>query len=284
MILLTFITKSEQLDNYINSGKIIYPEGFLTKRQERASCSSYLWKKTGDALLSVEKNITKNLHEVDGIIIFCDNSLYEEISGKIGYTVLVSKLGDYNQFLDGSVKTKQYLEDRITVALKVYFWMRESFNNGFGELLRLPIRNFNDNDFKKTCIKISQLLSSDTVFENLEDINKLLSMLKNKIRKPKKRPHTSTKFYVDEKKYYFEYGKEKHAQHETDPQKGHDHFCDFSARFRFSIKIEERKHFNVCKDDRENSSIQGTFENCHGEDTLISKRTHINMFSNDYIA
>ncbi|MHA0989016.1 hypothetical protein [Enterobacter ludwigii] len=284
MILLTFVTKSDLLNKYINSGKKIYPVDFLKKRAEDAFCTSHLWKKSGDALQTLEKEVINHVDNIDGLIIFCDNSLYEEISGKVGYSAFVSKLGDYSQHLDGSVKTKQYLEDKITTALKVFFWMRESFKNGFGELIRLPVRNFNDSDFKKTCGKISLLLSNNSLPNALEEMNQLLSMLKNKIRKPKKRPHTSTKFYVDEKRYYFEYGKELHAQHETDSKKGHDHFCDLSAKFRFSIKLEERKHFNVCKDDKENSSIQGTFENCHGVDIVISKRTHINMFSNDYIA
>lgn len=109
-------------------------------------------------------------------------------------------------------------------------------------------------------------------------------MLKTKTRKPKRRPHTSKKFYVDEKRYFFEYGKENHAQHETDIKKGHDFFCDISAKFRFGVKIEERKHFNVCKDDKENSSIESIFEDCHGGDVTIKKITHINMFSNDYIS
>jgi len=104
------------------------------------------------------------------------------------------------------------------------------------------------------------------------------------IRKPKKRPHTSKKFYVDEKKFFFEYGKEDHARHEIDPTKGHDIICDISARFRFGVKIDETKHFNVCKHDRENSSIDGLFENCHGSDITIRRTTHINMFSNDYIS
>lgn len=284
MILLVFITKSEQLNNYINSGKKIFPESYVKKRMESAVSRSYLCKDSSDAINSVEKEMGQFLKNIDGFIIFCDDDFHDDISLKLGYSLLLSKLGNYSNHLDGSVKTKQYLEDKITLALKVFFWMKESFSNGFGEILRLPIRNFNDLDFKNTCTKISMILSKNDIPDEMEELSKIFSILKRKTRKPKKRPHTSQKFYVDEKRYFFEYGKELHAQHETDIKKGHDFSCDISAKFRFGIKIEERRHFNVCKDDKENSSIDGIFENCHGADTTVKKRTHINMFSNDYIA
>ena len=122
------------------------------------------------------------------------------------------------------------------------------------------------------------------IYKEMDEVSKALSMLKGKIRKPKKRPHTSKKFYVDERNFFFEYGKEDHARHETDPKKGHNVNCDISARFRFGIKIDETKHFNVCKDDKEKSSIEGIFDGCHEHPITIKKTTHINMFSNDYIA
>ncbi|WP_413514418.1 hypothetical protein [Serratia proteamaculans] len=284
MILFIFLTKSEQFNNYINSGKKIHPEDYLTKKKESATSKSILCKNSGEAINSVENEISGLINDIDGFIVFCDNGFHDEISNKLGFSILLSKLGDYSNYLDGSVKTKQYLEDKITLALKVFFWMRQSFNNGFGEMLRLPIRNFNDSDFKKTCNKISMILSNNDITDKMEELSTTFSMLKTKIRKPKKRPHTSQKFYVDEKNFFFEYGKELHAKHETDLKKGHDLACDISANFRFGIKIEERKHFNVCKGDKGNSSIEGIFENCHGTDTTIKKSTHINMFSNDYIA
>lgn len=284
MILFIFLTKSEQLNDYINSGKKIYPGDYLTKKNEIAISKSILCKNNSEAINSAKKEISTSINEISGFIVFCDNGFHDEISTKLGCSLLLSKLGDYNDYLDGSVKTKQYLEDKITLALKVFFWMKQSFNNGFGEMLRLPIRNFNDSDFKKTCIKISTILSNNDISDKMEELSAIFSMLKTKTRKPKKRPHTSKKFYVDEKNYFFEYGKELHAKHETDLAKGHDLACDILANFRFGIKIEERRHFNVCKGDKGNSSIEGIFENCHGADTTIKKTTHINMFSNDYIA
>lgn len=284
MILLIFITKSDKLNNYINSGKIIHPEGYVKKRTETAISVSNLCRSNKDVMNAVTKEITPYIKNVDGFIIFCDNSYYDEVKESLGHSILLSKLGDYSEHLDGSVKTKQFLEDNITQALRVFFWMRETFNNGLGELLRLPVRNFNDDDFKKTCVRVSSILSKDDIYKEMDDVAKTLSMLKVKTRKPKTRPHTSKKFYVDEKKFFFEYGKEDHSRHETDPVKGHNIRCDMSARFRFGVKIDEIKHFNVCHRDKENSSIEGIFEGCHGNDTTIKKTTHVNMFSNDYIS
>ncbi len=284
MILLLFLTKSEQLNDYINSGKKIWPEDYVKKRMETAICRSFLCKNNAEGLDFIEGEMRNKINELTGVIVFCDNSIHKEVMPKLGCSVLISELGDYSNHLDGSVNTKQYLEDQITVVLKVYFWIRASFESGFGEILRLPIRNFNDSDFKKICRKISKVPLSGNVAEQMEELSKAFSMLKRKVRKPKRRPHTSQKFYVDEKDYFFEYGKETHAQHEIDKVKGHDFVCDISARFRFGIKIDERKHFNVCKGDKVNSSIEGIFEDCHGADITIKKRTHINMFSNDYMA
>ena len=286
MIILIFITKSEKLSNYINSGKIIHPDGYLKKRSETAKSVSILCRDDNEIESESINKISALIKDADGFIIFCDNGYYERININLGYSHLLSKLGNYNEHLDESVKTKQFLEDNILIALKVFFWMKESFNNGFGEILRLPVRNFNDNDFKKTCRRVSSILelSNNDIYKEMDEVSKALSMLKGKIRKPKKRPHTSKKFYVDERNFFFEYGKEDHARHETDPKKGHNVNCDISERFRFGIKIDETKHFNVCKDDKEKSSIEGIFDGCHEHPITIKKTTHINMFSNDYIA
>lgn len=284
MILLFFLTKSVQLNTYVNSGKKIYPEDYLKKKMETAVSSSHQCKNSQEAVNALEKGLEPFLDNIDGFIVFCDNDFYDEISLRLGCSAIVSNLSDYSAHLDGSVKTKQYLEDKIFPALRIFFWMKQSFNNGFGEMLRLPVRNFNDSDFKKTCMKIKKILSAKDTSVEMEELSKIFSMLKNKIRKPKKRPHSSQKFFVDEKFFFFEFGKEVHAQHEVDDKKGHDFFCDVSARFRFGIKIDKRKHFNVCKGDKVNSSIEGIFENCHGLDTTIKKKTHINMFSNDFIS
>lgn len=284
MILLIFITKSDKLNNYVNSGKIIHPEGYVKKRMETATSASSLCRSEKEVMNALDKQINPFISNINGFIVFCDNSYHDEIKSKLGNSALVSKLGDYSDYLDESVKTKQYLEDNITLALKVFFWMREAFNNGLGELLRLPIRNFNDADFRKICIRVSSILSNDNINKEMDEVYQTLSMLKTKTRKPKKRPHTSKKFYVDEKNFFFEYGKEDHSRHETDFDKGHNTNCNISARFRFGVKIDETKHFNVCKNDKENSCIEGIFESCHGHDVTIKRTTHINMFSNDYIA
>lgn len=284
MINIILITKSEKINEYVNSGKKIHPEGYISKKNESANTISLLCRNTDNPTAKAEAACANYTTDTNGIILLCDNSYYNEITKKMGSSLLISKLGDYNQYLDGSVKTKQYLEDKIFASLKVFFWLKQSFENGFGELLRLPIRNFNDDDFKKVCRRVSIILENEKISEEMDEVAKAFSMLKGKLRKPKKRPATSKNFYMDEKNFLFEFGKENHAKHETSSNKGHVNNCDISARFRFGVKIDESKHFNVCRGDTINSAIYGVFVCCHDHEVTIKKTSHINMFSNDYIA
>lgn len=73
----------------------------------------------------IDNEMTNKVHslikDTDGFIIFCDNGFYDKINDNLGYSHLLSKLGNYNEHLNESVKTKQFLEDNITIALKVFF-------------------------------------------------------------------------------------------------------------------------------------------------------------------
>ena len=80
---------------------------------------------------------------------------------------------------------------------------------------------------------------------------------------------------------HFSLGKENHARHGT--KSPHNLLCDISAKYRFGCRIDEFTHFNVCYEKSSENRLTVNLENCHGEWKVYKNRTHLNIFSNDYI-
>jgi len=181
-----------------------------------------------------------------------------------------------------SIKEKQFhnfISSSLNKAVKKMTLIKSIVDDGgLGEMARLPIRNFDFEGFRHFVMEASIRFNS-TFSDN--DFQKLASDLKL-IRKPKKRSEYRDKYYIDEKGRHFSLGSEVHSLHDT---KNHDSLCDISAKYRFGCRIDFTKHFNVSAGEKDISKLSTEFYHCHGDGIITVKdKTHVNMFSNDFIS
>jgi hypothetical protein len=78
-----------------------------------------------------------------------DDEEYSRFRDDFGMFFIISSLGNFSKHLQNKSELKQHLEDIITRSLKHFFWVKDNFGSGFNDILRLPIRNFNDDDLKE---------------------------------------------------------------------------------------------------------------------------------------
>ncbi len=282
MINAIILTKNNDLKSYVTSGKKVYPEDLIKKHNESITLNAINLIDGHDPRTTISNNVGTIDLNSNGVLIFVDDEEYSRFRDDFGMFFIISSLGNFSKHLQNKSELKQHLEDIITRSLKHFFWVKDNFGSGFNDILRLPIRNFNDDDLKEIFELIKNTPNNQDC--TVDQLQQLLSETKKRIRKPKKRPHSSRKFYVDKKDFFFEAGHERHSRHETDTKKGHDIICDISAKYRFGCRVEEQKHYNVCKGDNATSSISGVFCGCHNDRVIKTKTTHLNMFCNDYIA
>lgn len=212
----------------------------------------------------------------DNVAIFSDEIAFNKLS-KINTSFLLCHLDSVN-----SIKEKQfhnYISSAANKAVKKLNLIKSIVDDGgIGEMARLPIKNFDVVKFKEFVREASMRYNS-TVSDN--DFQKLASDLKM-MRKPKKRSDSKNKYYIDDKNRHFSLGDEDHSLHDT---KDHETLCDISAKYRFGCKIDSRKHFNVSAGDKDSSKLSTEFYHCHGDDVIkIRNKSHVNMFSNDFIS
>lgn len=279
MINIIFITKDIKLRQEIEKPQPLFPENILSSRNEKAITTVFHYNntKTEDIDSILSKLSSEYYAPYNGVIIICDNSLYDNLVFSYGLSFLVNTLGNYS-YNDNSIR--HHLQNKITFTLNAYFRIKTVFIDNNSELMRLPYKNF-------TCpelIGVFDQLRNGVMINDWRRVEKEIKSIKEKIRKPLNRGKRKGKEinFVDNKDYWFSLGDEIHLKHETSQDKGHSNICDISARFRFGHKIDHDKHFNVKYTERKDSKISGEFVNCHGEGRYISKASHINMHSSDY--
>jgi hypothetical protein len=146
------------------------------------------------------------------------------------------------------------------------------------QVMLLPFRNFNAQqlrDLRDVCR--NETLSPE--FANR--VTRLVEALKNR-RRPHRKSNDPRPHYVDDDEKLFQYGLERHAQPATGTP--HTQVCTLTGNFRFGKRIVTNRHYNVTKESRQGTQIAGEFADCHDEVHLVAPTTHLNMFSNDYMA
>lgn len=145
------------------------------------------------------------------------------------------------------------------------------------QAMRLPRRNFDAQELLDLC----QAYRDSVLAGNFHDQAKGLIAALGKRRQPRRRSDYPTKYFVDDEKKHFVFGKEIHAVLPTgDP---HQPYCELNGNFRFGQKISIDHHFNVSKGQGDATYISGDFPNCHDEIITPEKgKTHLNMFTNDH--
>jgi len=204
---------------------------------------------------------------IENIIFLHENHLNLDI---YKYAFFVAKICN-------SKNNHNDLKRQISLFLKRFNLLNKNFQDAtLIELMRLPLKNFKSSEFEEFLG-----VTKDIAIEGV-DVDSFQDSLKHLLnsRKPRKRPHSKEKYYVDERFYHFRLGDERHSRHGTGEP--HNFLCDLNARYRFGCKIDELRHFNVMKDGKD-TLICGKFINCHNGDVNFTDRTHLNMFSNDFI-
>jgi hypothetical protein len=148
----------------------------------------------------------------------------------------------------------------------------------FAKLMLLPLRNFRAQELVKLRGLFHAGVASATFPKELGD--RIADLRKRQT--PKKYSTYQTVYLRDDAGRYFSYGMERHSQVESQVPP-HSSECGLNSCFRFGMKYDETRHFNV-SEERPREQISGEFRDCHGDLRTVPPQSHINMFPNDFIA
>jgi hypothetical protein len=172
---------------------------------------------------------------------------------------------------------QNYLSAQISRMMRSVNYIGPMFEDlSDSVLLSLPLRNF-------CAPEINSLRDSAVVgFKNADfaaTVDNTLSRLRKRLR-PRKRSVFKNVYAVDDRGRFFVLGKELHARVGS----GGDHkpSCTVTSMFRLGFRIDDRHHYNVSEGEGDNTSVSGTFVNCHDMQRSVGSESHLNMFSNDF--
>lgn len=226
-----------------------------------------------ELLTTIEQQLGDFYSAFSGTIIFCDSDYYEYLRKYLGLFFMVFSLSSIAELTDGQVKQKN--EALINLALKKFFHLKQELFINNNILMRLPYRNFN----KKVLRDFYDSLKSIHTI----DISNIAAAIK-KIKDDcyKKVPDVSPgRVFVDDNLNNFVFGHEYHSKQGTSTQDGHGVLCTISSKYRFGHRLDEYRHFNVQK--KNGKKISGNFYNCHDTLESIKDKSHINMFTSDFM-
>jgi hypothetical protein len=145
------------------------------------------------------------------------------------------------------------------------------------KILLLPLRNFHAQE-----LVVLQGLVHDhaRLITFADQLEKALAEFRRTRQRPKPAKRRRGKFLVDDRERFFEYGLERHARVSTDP-KTHRLSCALNSRFRFGLRYDDERHFNVSFEG-ENDAFEGEIDNCHEDRVHLKRKKHLNLFPNGY--
>ncbi|WP_320712078.1 hypothetical protein [Enterobacter asburiae] len=276
MINFILVTQDERvLDSFENS--ISTPViSALSSKGEKHFISKVKTSAKGshkELLENMEKQLGDFFSAFSGTIIFCDANYCEYLCKHFGLYFMVFSLPLSAGLTDG--KLKQQNEALVNSALKKFFHLKQELFINNNILMRLPYRNFNKKMLREFYDSLKAIHSLD--------ITNIASVIK-KIKEEcyKKVPTVSPgRVFVDDNLNNFVFGHENHSKQGTSPQSGHLLLCQISSKYRFGHRLDEFRHFNVQK--KNGKKISGNFYNCHNSLESIKEKSHINMFTSDFM-
>jgi hypothetical protein len=145
------------------------------------------------------------------------------------------------------------------------------------QIILLPRRNFVSHEANAIWEFLTVIDQDGAEREGLE---RRISGLMKARRKPKKiRKSGKRRFFVDEKGWHFEYGMEHHGSPEIGDPK-HLITCALASIFRFSVRYDNQRHYNVTLDGKQ---FSGELDNCHDTKIGVRNASHVNIWPNDYL-
>lgn len=235
---------------------------------------------------SILENLIENITNVDisKIIIFYDDSIKEEILNSLNtykQSIFLTKLN--LNFHDQS--NVNMLKQQITKGIKRINYLSKMFEDSqLLPIMRMPRQNFQSSILSQLYDEIEKNTSST------DEIEKLLVKFIDIHKKPKRRTkNKKIKFFEDGRRLYYKLEQPSmgHTGHGTNIpeiiEPPHNICCLLNSVFRFGIRIDHTIHFDVSKEDKEKISESLCFYNCHGDKVKFKDKTHLNIFSNDFI-
>lgn len=171
---------------------------------------------------------------------------------------------------------KNHLSSILVKSIRSYVSILMLFSDRNNKaMLSLPFKNFKNSNLSKIR---KQFISAES------DLNTIKSELKSlkKCRRPRRNSNSPKKLIFSNDSYFFEYAQEKHARVETGFP--HNNACILTGKFRFGVKLESDQHYNMFKEKNDGTTVSGQFTNCHDLLETPKRTTHINIFSNDFLA
>lgn len=221
--------------------------------------------------LGLVDNRPSSENHFDGVVVLFSHDVEAHIAG-IRDGIFASAF-DENVFIENRDNFLVRSFGRLTKNLLVL--METMRDKTWMEAAVLPSHNFNSRVFRDF-LRFCQDKAQEPDFANL--VNSALAKV-TKLRGPRRRSKFPAKYFRDDRDVCFQYGHEAHSMFET----GADHgpSCSIRGIFRFGVPLEQQRHFNVVSRD-DGTPISGSYGNCHGAIVTFARRTHVNMFSNDF--
>ena len=171
---------------------------------------------------------------------------------------------------------QNHCQKLVAALLRTFGRIASRFSDALDcQLLCLPLRNFQANELSELAALCQDgCLEAD--FNNR--FQELLACLRGR-RRPRRRSTYRAVYIVDKAQRFFRYGHEMHARFETGGE--HKRSCHVNGIFRFGNRIADNRHYNVSEGEGDETSISGTFIDCHNT-RRPGKGTHLNMFPNDF--
>ncbi|MBK0094301.1 hypothetical protein [Erwinia sp. S59] len=277
MINFIFISKESRILSLVGDELTSPINGSLVSNGERGVISKVKIKnntKHSDIMDCTLAELGDFYSAYNGVVLFCDSEYYPYLCKHAGLFFMVFDLSCCSIGLsDGELKQK--IESLMSLSVKKFMLLKRELLISNGVLMRLPYRNFSNpllRDFFDNLKKIHEIDISNIA----SDIKRIKDGCYKRV--PEVNPG---RIFVDHNLNNFVFGHEYHSKQATSAANGHGFFCDISSKYRFSHRIDEFRHFNVQKKGRK--AISGSFYNCHDAKENVSKETHINMFTSDFM-
>lgn len=274
-ICLCFVSDNEAMDFVKKKNSSLIPQSVFDSLQSQGIRPIFTFRFF--SMKSAKKDLASFLLERknDGIIVFVDSDINLQPASL--YSAVFALELDYSQMNYGN--RGNFFSTLINQGVKNFLIYRKFVCDGNDQqAILLPLKNFNSQLIQE----LKSIFRYMTFGQDFEGhLSNVIYSLK-KTKRPRRRGNSQESYFVDDDEKLFKYGLERHAQLATGTP--HSAVCQLTGTFRFGMPIDSGRHYNVFKENKQNTSISGSFLDCHDQQLYIQKTTHLNMFINDQIA
>lgn len=223
--------------------------------------------------ISLEKFLLREAKTSEAVILLVE-SQHSHLVESVGNAVFAATFETHEERVNNF---KNFFGSYFSQLFRNFFVVKTLMGDTEKEqAMMLPLRNFDAPELREMArLSREDSLSTNFVY-HMEA--RLADIIKRRL--PRKKTRSKMKYFVDDKKMHFEYGNEKHARFDTG--KPHVAACEFNGLFRFGKRIDSSRHYNASFGEGGETSISGDFPDCHGAIRTVPKRSHLNMFANDF--